>query len=75
MLNEEPIILDGSFIPLNLDPPDDDHANPSESERGQYLSLFFLHLFFFSESAFIVLNPTATRHAFSGAGPGPAYMR
>jgi len=43
MLNEEPIILDGSFIPLNLDPPDDDPANPSESERGQYLSpLFFL---------------------------------
>ncbi len=36
---EEPIIPDGSFFPLNLDPPGDDHANPSESERGQYLSL------------------------------------
>ena len=40
MLNEEePIIPDGSFIPLNLDPPGDDRASPSESERGQCLSL------------------------------------
>ena len=32
LTEEEPIIPDGSFFPLNLNPPGDDHANPSESE-------------------------------------------
>jgi len=33
---EEPVIPDGSFFPLNLDPPSADAASPSESERGPY---------------------------------------
>jgi hypothetical protein len=56
MLNEEPIIPDGSFILLNLDPPGDDPANPSGSERGLYLSLslFFLVIIFLHHHAFLM---------------------
>ncbi|KAH9035224.1 hypothetical protein EDB85DRAFT_2215591 [Lactarius pseudohatsudake] len=31
---EEPLIPDGSFFPLNLEPPPSDLASPSDSERG-----------------------------------------
>ncbi|KAH8995933.1 hypothetical protein EDB92DRAFT_1942827 [Lactarius akahatsu] len=31
---EEPVIPDGSFFPLNLEPPPSDLASPSDSERG-----------------------------------------
>jgi hypothetical protein len=37
---EEPVIPDGAFFPLNLDPPGGgDPASQSESERGSYPSL------------------------------------
>ena len=41
--DEEPLIPDGSFFPLNLDPPGGgDPAGHSESERGPYyLSISF----------------------------------
>jgi hypothetical protein len=34
--DEEPVIPDGSFFPLNLDPPGGDPPGHSESERGSY---------------------------------------
>ena len=44
--NEEEIVIpDGSFFPLNLDPLGGEPASPSDSERGPYLHLSSLIIF------------------------------
>ena len=41
-VEDEPVIPDGSFFPLNLDPPTADPASPSDPERGlSYISSSF----------------------------------
>lgn len=51
--NEEEIVIpDGSFFPLNLDPLGGEPASPSDSERGPYLHL----------SSFIIFLPHRHRH-------------
>jgi hypothetical protein len=48
ILEEEPVIPDGSFFPLNLEPPGvGDPANPSDSERGP---VPFTFSFFFTST-------------------------
>lgn len=44
--DEDPVIPDGSFFPLHLDPPGDPASHP-DSERGSYCTIF-LYLLFFS---------------------------
>jgi len=54
VVNEEEIVIpDGSFFPLNLDPHGGEPASPSDSERGLYL----LHL-----SSLIIFLPHHHRH-------------
>jgi hypothetical protein len=40
---EEPVIPDGSFFPLNLDPPAGDPASHPDSERGSYYLSLSVH--------------------------------
>jgi hypothetical protein len=48
---EEPVIPDGSFFPLNLDLPSADPVNQSESEQGSYFIIFSLPLVLFTFSS------------------------
>src|SRR5712691_5300811 len=54
VVNEEDIVIpDGSFFPLNLDPQGGERASPSDSERGPYLLLI---------SSLIIFLPHHRRH-------------
>ena len=53
---DEPLIPDGSFFPLNLDPPTSDPASLSDSERG------VCHI----SSSFFYKRPRACRPSSSG---------
>ena len=56
---DEPVIPDGSFFPLNLDPPAPDTATLSDSERGAcYISSSFFHR---RPRALILLSCTQSR--------------
>ena len=55
--NEEEIIIpDGSFFPLNLDPLGGEPASPSDSERGSYLHLSSLSSSFFPITTTIIVT-------------------